>query len=1041
MATKKPKISDYKYVDVWYSDKDGKSSPWKRIPMEEVKEFQQEEALNFNCFATIQQFANKSGVKGEDFIAPLYFDLDYEEDPEVARKEAIQLVEFFTKELDIERSDIKTFFSGSKGFHILIEAKAFGVRPRNDLHKVYKHIAGYLRYRLGDMIENEEGDEIEPLKSVDLKVYTSKRMLRLPNSMHQKTRLFKTRLTINELENKDLKQIKDLASQPRRDIEFNDEAKTKERTQAVKFYDTKLGEYEQAKATANNNYDDTEYIFDKEEPPECVKDILSGGWKKEGDRNQATVQLTCYFKAAGWTKEEALEKLEPWVLEHTSAKSNYQRRQRVSNTRNVVDSIYNNDSDYKFGCAFIRSLHGEKRPNQDSYDRVACAGDMCPALKENNEEKEDPIALHLAETGDADYTGKLVSTKVMIAGKRHTPYIVPSRIEYNCWGRSNCKKTGCPLYNIPSGVAYRDLGTKDRELIQMCGIGDDNIKGILKQLSGVYNCRKYDVERVDTTNVEEIMAIPKAEENAAMIDYRDTTKDGTYVLRTVYAIGDISHLEENKYYNIKGYVYPHPKDQQATILIKEAEPLQDVVDSFEVTEEQKERLKIFQPENYTVEAINEKLQEIMNDLTYNVTRIVERDETLLAALLTYHSVLRFKVPWDSLPIRGWLELAVIGDTGTGKSALMEKLQAFTGLGSRVNAESTSRTGLTYKMEQSGSGGAWYIVWGAWPLADKEAIWIDECTGISQEEYGQMTMARSEGKLEVKRAVTAETPSRVRAILTGNVPYGKRLSDYGQGVEALKDIFNNEDIRRFDFSVFMKSTDVDPELYNKEIQDYPQTIKGEDLKNNILFAWSRNYDQVSFSADALDAILEGSTELSKIYGNANDIPLVSPSDQRNKLSRLATALAALTHSVDESGERIQVWPGHVEYIINFLKAIYNAPGAGLNYYARLSVKEEELDEQKYNKITDYLKSLDTLKSTQKFYEFISLFSTQKYLRLGNVEAMLSIDKEEAKAIVNLLAKLRMVVMTSGGYRKTARFNSYISKCFEEGVFDNVEFDLI
>lgn len=1039
---KKPKLTDYKYVDVWYSDKNGQASPWTRILLEEVKQFQQEEAYNFNCFATIQQFASKSGVKGESFIAPLYFDLDYEGDPEKARVEAVQIIEFFMGELDIEAQDLKIYFSGSKGFHIIVEAKAFGIRPRNDLHKVYKHIAGYLRYRLGATIKNEEGEEeIDPLKSVDLKVYTSKRMLRLPNSMHQKTRLFKTRLTITELQKLKIDQIKELAAEPRRDTDFNDDAGTKERTQAVKFYDTKLGEYEQAAATANNNYDDSEYIFEKEKQPECVKDILNGGWKKEGDRNQATVQLTCYFKAAGHTKEEALEILEPWVIKHTSAKSNYQQRQRVSNTRNVVDSIYNNDSDYAFGCAFIRSLHGEKRPNQDTYERVACAGNLCPALKENNEDEEEAIPLHLAETGDAEYTGTLVSTRIMIAGKRHTPYIVPSRIEYTCWGRDNCKKTGCPLYNIPSGVAYRDLGTRDRELIQMCGIGDDNIKGILKGLSGIYTCKKFGVERVDTTNVEEIMAIPKAEEIAAMIDYRDTSKDGTYVLRTVYAIGGIANLEENKHYNIKGYVYPHPKDQQATILIKEAEPLQDVVDSFEITEEQKERLKIFQPEDYTVEKINEKLQDIMNDLTYNVTRIVERDETLLAALLVYHSVLRFKVPWDSLPIRGWLELAVIGDTGTGKSALMEKLQAFCKLGSRVNAESTSRTGLTYKMEQSGSGGAWYIVWGAWPLADKELIWIDECTGISQEEYGQMTMARSEGKLEVKRAVTAETPSRVRAILTGNVPFGKRLSDYGQGVEALKDIFNNEDIRRFDFSVFMKSTDVDPELYNNEIEEYPETIKNDDLKNNILFAWSRNYDQVNFTADTIDTILEGSTELSKIYGNANDVPLVSPSDQRNKLARLSTALAALTHSVDESGERLQVWPGHVEYIIGFLKGIYNAPGAGLNYYARLAVKEEELDEDKYEKITNYLKSLDTLKSVQKFYEFISLFSTQRYLRLGNVEAMLSIDKEEAKAIVNLLAKLRMVVMTSGGYRKTARFNSYIAKCFEVGVFDNVEFDLI
>ena len=133
-------------------------------------------------------------------------------------------------------------------------------------------------------------------------------------------------------------------------------------------------------------------------------------------------------------------------------------------------------------------------------------------------------------------------------------------------------------------------------------------------------------------------------------------------------------------------------------------------------------------------------------------------------------------------IRGWVELKIVGDTGTGKSALVEKMMKYIGLGNRVNAESTSRTGLTYKMEQ-GNRGSWYIVWGAWPLADKELIWVDEDTGIEKDEYGEMTLARSDGKLEVKRAVTAETPCRVRAILSGNAPKGKRLSDYARVPKA------------------------------------------------------------------------------------------------------------------------------------------------------------------------------------------------------------------------------------------------------------------
>ena len=1047
MATKDTKLDDFKYVDVWYSDDKGKSSPWQRIEVGNVPKFQQEEAINFNCFATVQRFAGKTKVKGEAFIAPLFFDLDHESDPGVAKDEAAKLVEFFIQELDVKPTDIWVYFSGSKGFHILISGQAIGITQSHNLHKVFSHIAGYLKFRLGtvEVKDDENGkpqDVLTPLTTIDPVVYTSYRMLRLPNSVHQKTRLFKIELTIAELKALSMEEIREKAKMPRRG---DDGLLTAEervaglglRKAAAAFFADKRDEYEQAAATASQQYEKEEFLFTKGKPPVCVADILEKGWKKNGDRNQATVQLACYFKAAGHTRDEALTILEAWVKSHTSATSGYQVTQRIANTRSVVEAVYGKENEYKFGCAFIRSLHGAKTPGSKDYDRVPCAGELCEALKTNTDPDEAAVSLHLAATGNAELTGKLIKTRVMVAGKKHTPYIVPKKIEYTCWGREKCKRYGCPLYNLPNSTAYKDLSVRNRELIQMTSVGDDNIKGIIKELSGVPNCAKFDTEIIESTNVEELLVIPMADVDVDKPE--DEKHEGKYVLRRVYSIGQLK-ISENKYYEIEGYVYPHPKNQESTVMVKSATPLQDVVDSFVLTDEVKAALNVFRPAEYTAEAIAEKLGSILNDLTYNVTHIVERDEVLLGVLLTYHSLLRFRVPWDLDAMRGWLELKVVGDTGTGKSALIEKIQRFSGLGTRVNAESTSRTGLTYKMEQSGSGGAWFIVWGAWPLSDKELIWIDEDTGIDKEAYGEMTLARSDGRLEVKRAVTAETPCRVRAIMSGNAPKGKRLAEYTQGCESMKDIFNNEDIRRFDFGVFMRATDVDAALYNQTLPIFPSTIDGDVFTKSILFAWSREPDAVSFAGGTIERLLEAATELSKIYGNATDVPLVSPSDQRNKLARLTVALAALTNSVDESGERIVVWPGHVDFILQYLKGIYNAPGCGLNYYARLSVKEEELSEDRYAKLTIELRKLDTLKGANKYLEFITLFAQQKYLRLGDVEAMLSIDKEEAKAVVNLLAKLRMVIMTSGGYRKTPRFNSYIAKCFELGLFDNLDNDI-
>lgn len=166
---------EYVYVDCYQCDENGKSSPWKRKHLDDVPKWQHEEAKDFNCFATVQKYANEKKTEGEDFLAPLYFDLDYSENPAVAQEEAIKLVEFFTGELDIQEQDLHIYFSGSKGFHILVDERALGVEPRKDLQRVYKHIAGYLRYRLGEVQEQEDEngrpvEYTEPLKAVDLPI-------------------------------------------------------------------------------------------------------------------------------------------------------------------------------------------------------------------------------------------------------------------------------------------------------------------------------------------------------------------------------------------------------------------------------------------------------------------------------------------------------------------------------------------------------------------------------------------------------------------------------------------------------------------------------------------------------------------------------------------------------------------------------------------------------------------------------------------------------------------------------------------------------
>lgn len=276
---------DFKYVDVRHTTRTGKESAWIRMPATDVTKWAQETAGNFNCFATVQRFAAEKRTKGEPFTAPLYFDLDNKEDPSISQADGIKLVEFFVNELGVELTDIWIYFSGSKGFHILINSHALGIQPATDLHRIYKHIAGYLVHRL-DLI------------SLDLVVYTSSRMLRMPNSMHQSTDLYKIELSLEEMKTLTLGQIRELAKSPRPldDAPYTiseRREKVELRAKAALFVQDKASEYEESAKTDSERYSKDEYVFRKGQPPACVVDIMEGGWKKQGDRNNATVQLAC----------------------------------------------------------------------------------------------------------------------------------------------------------------------------------------------------------------------------------------------------------------------------------------------------------------------------------------------------------------------------------------------------------------------------------------------------------------------------------------------------------------------------------------------------------------------------------------------------------------------------------------------------------------------------------------------------------------------------------------------------------------------------
>lgn len=137
---------------------------------------------------------------GSPRLGCLYFDFDDEADPFLALKDARSLFVYMREFIDPQH--IRTYFTGAKGFHIEVEPLPMGVSPVVGLSDHYGYIAKNLQAKL-------------ELKTLDGKVYDSRRMWRLVNTVNQKTGLYKVELDRDFFLQGSIEQMQEYATQPR----------------------------------------------------------------------------------------------------------------------------------------------------------------------------------------------------------------------------------------------------------------------------------------------------------------------------------------------------------------------------------------------------------------------------------------------------------------------------------------------------------------------------------------------------------------------------------------------------------------------------------------------------------------------------------------------------------------------------------------------------------------------------------------------------------------------------------------------------------
>ena len=125
------------------------------------------------------------------------FDFDSSSNVELARLDCLTTIQ----KLGLESGTYKIFFSGSKGFHLYVRQEFFPLTPSQTVAKDFERIA-------------LEIAKAHSLGTLDDSIYQANRKMRIPNSRHPKTGLYKVELTLDQLEALPLDDIRTLAKQP-----------------------------------------------------------------------------------------------------------------------------------------------------------------------------------------------------------------------------------------------------------------------------------------------------------------------------------------------------------------------------------------------------------------------------------------------------------------------------------------------------------------------------------------------------------------------------------------------------------------------------------------------------------------------------------------------------------------------------------------------------------------------------------------------------------------------------------------------------------
>lgn len=287
---------------------------------------------NSDMYVCMYSYEKPDGIETKDIkynehldsmnaISSMYLDFDMDTDKEGAyddlRFQCERVIHVLVNIWKIPSNMLQIYFSGNKGFHVVIPHEVLNLKPCQNINDVLKRAAMFFKLQFS-------------ADTLDTAIYDRRRLFRLPNSINAKSGLYKVPITARQLHEFSKEQMREWAREPKPYPfvvpRYIPEA-AKQFANIVRMKETKRAKPKKK----------LEIPKDKQQMLPCVDRLLRTSIPK-GSRNRTMVALASSIMQAGYDYDETMEIIEEWNEQNDPPVSSRELRTTVWSAAREIEN-------------------------------------------------------------------------------------------------------------------------------------------------------------------------------------------------------------------------------------------------------------------------------------------------------------------------------------------------------------------------------------------------------------------------------------------------------------------------------------------------------------------------------------------------------------------------------------------------------------------------------------------------------------------------------------------------------------------------------